>query len=201
VTPGSASGAIEESVAQPATLQTGRLILALAFAAFTVWIHYQVKFVRARGAAGTVQELGATKVGAPAPEFAASDLDGHEVSLVSRRGEKIVLLEFWATWCPPCRMVMATLRGMRSELESAGVEVFNVNQRESTEDVRRFVEREHHEFRVVVDRDGAISDRYSVRSLPTMVLIDKRGIVRWIHVGHLPETGELQDLLHKLAAE
>ena len=56
-------------------------------------------------------------------------------------------------------------------------------------------------WRRLLDGDGAISDRYGVRSLPTMVLIDKRGIVRWIHVGHLPETGELRDLLHRLAAE
>jgi len=175
--------------------------LLVAFAVLTIWIHYEVKFVRARGSGGTVQELGSTKVGAAAPDFSALDLDGREVSLSALRDQKAALLEFWATWCPPCRMVMATLHGMESELRAIGVEVFNMNEREPKDRVRAFVEKEGHDFRVLLDGDGAISDRYGVRSLPTMVLIDKRGIVRWIHVGHLPETGELRDLLHRLAAE
>jgi len=188
-------------VARPATLRGGRLLLALAFAAFTVWIHYQVKYVRTLQPGGTVTELGDVKVGAPAPDFSVPDLGGYEVSLAARRGDKIVLLEFWATWCPPCRMVMATLHDMRAELDSAGVEVINVDQGEAPDDVRRFVGLEQQSFHVVLDRDGAVGERYGVRSLPTMVLIDKRGVVRWIHVGHLPETGELRDLLHQLPAE
>jgi len=179
----------------------GRALLGLAFAAFTVWIHYEVKFVRAPAAGGTVQQLGALKVGTPAPDFDSADLTGSEVSLARLRDEHTVLLEFWATWCPPCRMVMETLRGMRTDLERAGVEVLKVNEAEPAVAVRRFVEREGDEFRVVLDSDGVIAERYGVVSMPTMVLIDRGGIVRWIHVGHLPETQELREELGRLTRE
>ena len=178
-----------------------KLVLFFAFAVFTVWIHYQVKFVRAPTWTGTVQALGALRVGARAPDFTTSDLDGHPVSLSGLRDRKAVLLEFWATWCPPCRMLKATLHEMRSELEATGVEVFTVNAGESPDRVRAFVDKAGDDFRTVLDNGRTISVRYGVRTLPTMVLVDRRGTVRRIHVGHLPETGELRDLLHRLAGE
>jgi peroxiredoxin len=172
----------------------------LLFVAFTAWINYEVKF-ELRHAAGTVAALGDLKLGAQAPAFSASDLSGATVALESMRPAKIVLVEFWATWCPPCRMVLATLRRMEQTLREHNVEVLSVNQGESAVQVRQFVEREEIPFHVVLDPDGAISTSYHVTSLPTMVLIDRRGTVRWIHVGHMPETDELRDLLEQVAKE
>ena len=170
------------------------------FAAFSVWINYEVKFVLPT-IAGTVEALGDLKLGAPAPPFSVSDLDGTTVALESMRGEKIVLVEFWATWCPPCRMVLATLRRMEPTLRDDNVEVLSVNQGEAAEQVRRFVASEGIPFHVVLDPDGAVSASYHVTSLPTMVLVDRRGTVRWIHVGHMPETDELREVLHQVAKE
>jgi peroxiredoxin len=173
---------------------------AIVFAVFSVWINYEVKYVLPH-AAGTVAALGDLKIGAQAPPFSVSDLDGATVALESMRGEKIVLVEFWATWCPPCRMVLATLRRMEQTLKDENVEVLSVNQGEAVEQVRQFVAKEDMPFHVVLDPDGAVSGSYRVTSLPTMVLVDRRGTVRWIHVGHMPETDELREILHQVAKE
>jgi peroxiredoxin len=117
------------------------------------------------------------------------------------RPEKIVLVEFWATWCPPCRMVLATLRRMEQTLREHNVEVLSVNQGESAAHVRQFIDQEEIPFHVVLDPDGAVSATYHVTSLPTMVLIDRHGMVRWIHIGHMPETDELRDVLEQVAKE
>ena len=187
--------------AERAFLQRPAVVAAMfAFAVFSVWINYEVKFVLPE-AAGTVAALGDLRIGSEAPRFSVSDLDGNNVTLESMRGEKVVLLEFWATWCPPCRMVLATLRRMEQTLHDEHVEVLSIDQAEAAEEVRRFVTREGTPFHVVLDVDGAVSRSYYVRSLPTMLLVDKRGTIRWIHVGHMPETDELRDVLHRIANE
>jgi peroxiredoxin len=193
-------GAALESTAaaeRPGRTKLAGAIGAILFAAFTVWINYEVKFVH--HAMGTVGNLGDLALGAPAPSFSLADLDGAMVSLESLRGNKVVLVEFWATWCPPCRMVLATLRRMEQTLREENVEVLSVNQEETAEQVHQYVARDGTPFRVVLDPDGAVARRYGVTSLPTMVLIDKQGIIRWIHVGHMPETDELRDVLQRVA--
>ena len=177
-----------------------RVVAFALFAAFTVWINYEVKFAL-RPVAGTVEAIGALRVGAPAPDFSVPDLDGAVVSLASMQPRKTVLIEFWATWCPPCRMVLATLRRMQDTLREHDVEVLSVNQAESPSQVRSFVDSEGMPFHVLIDADGSVAQRYQVTSLPTMLLIDRRGTIRWIHVGHMPETDELRDVIERVAKE
>ncbi len=176
------------------------VIAVIAFAVFSVWIHYEVKFVLPP-ASGTVEALGDLAIGAPAPELAALDLDGRSVTLESMRGEKTVLIEFWATWCPPCRMVLGTLRRMEDALRAHNVEVLSVDAGEGAEQVRKFVEEEGSPFHVLLDPDSAVFARYGVVTLPTMFLVDKHGIIRWIHVGHMPETDELRSVIDAVSKE
>lgn len=177
-----------------------RVLAAVAFAVFTVWIHYEVKY-RFEPAGGSVTSLGTLAIGDRAPAFRALDLEGATVDLAAFQGRKAVLIEFWATWCPPCRMILATLRSMAKTLEEHGVEVLSVNQGESAEHVREYVKREGAPFHVVLDPDAEVSRQYQVSTLPTMFLVDRRGIIRWIRVGHMPETEELRELLDRIAAE
>jgi len=173
---------------------------AVLFVVFTLWINYQVKFGLSPHA-GTVDAIGDLRVGAAAPPFNVTELDGTTLSLASLGSGRIVLVEFWATWCPPCRMVLATLRRMEQSLQEHDVAVLSINQGESADQVRQFIATEGTPFHVVLDPDAAVSRRYNITSLPTMVLVDRRGIVRWIHVGHMPETDELRDLLDRVARE
>jgi len=180
--------------------RTPLVLAALAFAVFSIWIHYQVKF-NMPSVGGTVEALGDLRIGTPAPAFTAVDLQGQSVSLESMRGNKTVLIEFWATWCPPCRMVLATLRKMEDALRTNGVEVLSVDAGEDAEHVRKFVELEGSPFRVLLDPESRVFAQYGVVSLPTMFLIDKQGIVRWIHIGHMPETDELRTMIDRIAKE
>jgi hypothetical protein len=74
------------------------------FAAATVAIHYQVKYVMHHREAGSVQTMGHIMVGQPAPDFTLTDLSNHTVTLSAYRGHRVVLMDFWATGCGPCRM-------------------------------------------------------------------------------------------------
>jgi peroxiredoxin len=173
---------------------------ALAFAVFSVWIHYEVKFVLPP-ATGTVAALGDLKIGSPAPAFSAVDLDGKAVTLESMRGQKTVLIEFWATWCPPCRMVLGTLRRMEDALKASNVEVLSVDAGEDAGVVGKFVEQEGSPFHVLLDPDSSVFAQYRVAVLPTMFLVDKQGIIRWIHIGHMPETDELRSMIDQVSKE
>jgi thiol-disulfide isomerase/thioredoxin len=173
----------------------------IVFGAASIWIHYEVKVASSkRQGGGAVSQLGNIKVGEPAPEFAARDLEDREVTSAELRGRKVVLLDFWATWCGPCRMAMPSLETLQKEFKDR-VEILSVNLREEREQVQRFIQKKGYTFRVVLDVDGSISDKFGVRAIPTMVVIDRSGLVQAIHVGYRGESKELRELLERLAKE
>ncbi len=178
------------------------MIAGLLFAVASVWIHYEVKVVaRHRGRGGTLQQLGQIKVGEPAPDFVTRDLADREVTLTALRGQKIVLLDFWATWCGPCRMAMPSLQALHDELKDRGLEILGVNLGEDREQVEHFIKRKAYTFRVALDPEEAIGAKFGVRAIPTLVVVDKRGTVRWIHVGAATGEDELKKLLERLTRE
>jgi cytochrome oxidase Cu insertion factor (SCO1/SenC/PrrC family) len=96
----------------------------ILFAAATVWINYEVKVnIQTAAADGTTREVGNIKVGQPAPDFAAKDLADQTVRLADYRGQKVVLIDFWATWCGPCRMAMPGLQSVQDDLKGRGLEI------------------------------------------------------------------------------
>jgi len=114
-----------------------------------------------------------------APDFDLTTPDGEVVRLKDLRG-KVVLLNFWATWCPPCKAEMPDLDALHREY---GAEhdflVLGVNDRENAVDVAAFARRERVGFPLVIDRDGhVIETLFNVRYLPTSMIIDREGNVR-----------------------
>ena len=177
------------------------IVIALVAAA-TVAIHYEVKVrLHAGMTTGSVRTLGRLSVGDDAPDFSLADLRDQPVTLASMRGRKVVLLDFWATWCGPCRMAMPGLQAIHDDLAAEGVELVSVNQAEPADRVRAFVDRKQYTFRTVLDGDGAVGDRYSVRALPTVVVVDKQGKVRRLSVGHEYDDTDLRKMLVSLAQE
>ena len=116
-------------------------------------------------------------VGGPAPEIALKDLQGHEVKLSDLRG-KTVLLNFWATWCKPCKEEMPAMQACYDKLRGQGLVVLAVNELEDTEKVIEHIRTHGHTFPVVMDHDNQVANRYGVVGLPASFLIDRQGIVR-----------------------
>lgn len=127
-----------------------------------------------------------------APQISASLLDGGVFNLEEQRG-KVILLDFWATWCPPCRASLPALSAVSKHYQDdQDVWVGSVNhERLSTEDLTKFMTQLRVDFPVILDRRGQVNARYRVSALPTMVLIGKDGLVKKTQVG-LPYSDSTQ---------
>ena len=111
-----------------------------------------------------------------APNFISEDVTGKHVDSASFAG-KLVLLNFWATWCPPCRLEMPTMGRLHGEFHGRGLEVVAVNLMETRDQVRAFVEEQELTYPILLDRHGEIAERYGVMRLPETVLIGRNGEV------------------------
>jgi thiol-disulfide isomerase/thioredoxin/tetratricopeptide (TPR) repeat protein len=153
-----------------------------------------------RAAASKVGDGGL--LGQPAPEFEVTSLSGPNVRLSTLRG-KVVLVDFWATWCGPCRAVMPTLSDLSVRYADQGLVVVGISD-EVEGVVTKFVEGERRrgrEFRQTLALEkGGVRSAYGVRSLPTLVIIDRRGVVRELHVG-AGDMAAVEALVQQLLAE
>lgn len=130
-----------------------------------------------------ISSIPAPEVGHPAPDFTLSTLTGDEISLAELRG-KPVILNFWATWCPPCRREMPALEVIWQEYGRGGVMILGVDQGESPATVSEYVRQNVGvTFPLLLDRRQDVGDLYLVRSLPTTFFIDAQGIIQEIRVG------------------
>lgn len=109
-----------------------------------------------------------------APDFALEDLSGKRISLRSLRG-KVVFLNFWATWCVPCRQEMPSMEKLHRELVGQGLEVVAVNFRESKTEVSKFFDELGLTFTALLDQDGKVFEEYGAWSLPLSYFINRRG--------------------------
>jgi len=121
-------------------------------------------------------------IGQPAPSFSLPDLDGREISLENFKG-KIILLDFWATWCTPCRMTMPVVEKLSKEYPDDMV-VLAVNMRESKKTVDEYVFEQAISSQILLDANGAVSEAYGAYAIPMQFLIDRSGIVRHIQTGY-----------------
>lgn len=121
--------------------------------------------------------MGITPAGAPrpAPSFVLTDLNGIETRLADLKG-KLILLNFWATWCEPCRKEMPDLERLWQTYRHKGLVVLAVSEDGGdTRSVTRFVAKHRLSYTVSVDRDGELATRYQVSGLPATYLIDRQG--------------------------
>ena len=126
----------------------------------------------------------AVETGAPAPAFSGALLagGGEPVRLEALRG-KVVYLDFWASWCGPCRQSLPWMEQLRRDFGGAGLEVVAVNVDEIPADGIAFLKRFPVGYPVVGDRGGDIAELYDVRDMPSSYLIDRAGTVRLVHRG------------------
>jgi peroxiredoxin len=126
--------------------------------------------------------------GTTPPAFSGLTADGRTVSLGELHG-RIVLLNFWASWCLECRPEMSAFERLHRELGSSGLTIVGINVRERQEAVRRFARELDLTFPLVLDADGQIGARYGVIGLPTTFLIDRDGSAVALAVGPRPWDG------------
>ena len=123
---------------------------------------------------------------APAPEFRVRDLEGHKVSLATLRARGPVLIDFWATWCEPCRVALTELEDWRRRYGPRGLSVLavSVDGPRNLAKVRPFIARLHVRYPVAIDDDGRLQDLYQVTQLPMAVLVDTAGRIVCTRVGY-----------------
>lgn len=122
-------------------------------------------------------------VGQPVPILELPNLAGTEyLSLQKFRG-KVVYLDFWASWCAPCRKSFPHFQLMRDELGSLGFEVIGVNVDEDIKDAKAFLEKIPVDFPIVLDPQGNSAEVFGLTGMPTSYLIDRQGIIRMVHRG------------------
>jgi peroxiredoxin len=123
-------------------------------------------------------------VGSQAPEFQLMNLSGATQSLEHYRG-KVVLVNFWATWCQPCTKEMPAMQAAHTSLQDQGFAVLAINELEDIQKVRDHILEHQHTFDVLLDPDNHVANMYGVVGLPVSVFIDKSGRVRKIIKGGL----------------
>ena len=112
-----------------------------------------------------------------APDFTLTDMQGQQVSLSQFRG-KVVILNFWATWCPPCREEMPSMERLYREFESKGLVMLAVNvDKNGKQAVAKFLQKTPHSFPILLDSDNIAQNAYGVFRFPESFIIDRNGIV------------------------
>jgi thiol-disulfide isomerase/thioredoxin len=135
--------------------------------------------------------------GGPTPRLELSDLDGKAHRLADYRG-RAVLVNFWATWCAPCREEMPSFERLRASLEGRAV-VLAVNLAEPEPRIRRFLDTVTVRYPVLLDRDGATARAWQARVLPATYVIGPDGAIRYRHLGELDwSSPEVRELILKL---
>jgi peroxiredoxin len=112
-----------------------------------------------------------------APDFVLSDLKGQKFRLSDHRGIRPVLIIFSTTWCTFCKAEIPHLKSLYETYARRGLEVVNIDIQESKEKVAKFASQNQLPYRVLLDEDGSVSGVYEIRGVPTMVLVDKTGMV------------------------
>lgn len=124
-------------------------------------------------------------VSGTAPDFTLKSRSGENLRLEDLRGE-VVMLNFWASWCGPCRQEMPHMDDIEKEFRDYGFRVLAVNVDQRREDAEEFLDTMPVDFAILWDHDSQVSERYDVQAMPTTVMIDRDGQARYVHHGYQP---------------
>ena len=120
---------------------------------------------------------------AAAPTFSLPDKAGQNIDLAKLKGQ-VVMLNFWASWCGPCRTEMPLMDQIYKKYSAAGFTILGVNVDTDSSDAQKFLSQVSVSFPIAFDRDNKVSQMYAVSAMPSTVFIDRQGNVRSIHRGY-----------------
>lgn len=124
----------------------------------------------------------AEQVGQKAPELELNNLQNQMVKLSSHRG-KVVYLDFWASWCGPCRKSFPWMNAMKKQYEKDGLEIISVNLDKKREDLDKFLKKIPADFIVLPDPAGDSAKRFELKGMPSAIIIDRTGNIVSAHIG------------------
>lgn len=148
--------------------------------------------------AGNEGFVSVPSVGKPAPDIDLQNIEGETVRLSDLRG-KIVVVNFWATWCGPCVYEMPMFQEMYEEY-SSDLEILAVNNQESEDEVLPFIEKMGLTYEILYDLDARVALEYQVLGFPTTFFVDREGLIQALHVGVMNED-QFHKYMEKIGAE
>ncbi len=129
--------------------------------------------------------INASEISGPAPDFTLKNRSGENIKLSELRGQ-VVMLNFWASWCGPCRQEMPILEKIYQKYERLGFTLLGVNVEENSKDALHYLKSVEVSFPILFDNKNITSQLYDVIAMPTTVMIDRDGNMRYLHKGYLP---------------
>lgn len=153
------------------------------------------------GAGTNGQATPAAAASKPAPDFALTLADGRKVTLQQLRGQ-VVMLNFWASWCGPCRTEMPLLDAMYKKYKAMGFTLVAVNVEPDSKEAQAFLRDVPVSFPIAFDNDSKMTKLFDVQGMPSSVIIDRRGNARVVHKGYRPgDENEYLDNIRTLIRE
>ena len=138
---------------------------------------------------------------ASAPDFSLPARAGGKVQLSELKGE-VVMINFWASWCGPCRQEMPLLEQIQEKYQPLGFTLLGVNVEPDSAEAEKFLKNVQVSFPILFDRENSVSSRFGVEAMPSSVLIDREGNVRHVHRGYKPgDEAVYADLIRGLVKE
>ena len=132
-----------------------------------------------------------------APDFTLATRSGAKIELAKLRGQ-VVMINFWASWCGPCREEMPLLDQMYRKYRPAGFTLVGVNVEPDPKDAEGYLKTTPVSFPILLDRENKVSQLYNVSAMPSTVLVDRKGMVRYVHHGY--KAGDENEYLDRIRA-
>lgn len=137
----------------------------------------------------------------PAPQFTLPEKGGSELSLAQYKGQ-VVMINFWASWCGPCRQEMPLLEDIYKKYNKLGFTLIGVNVEPDSKAADEWLKQTPVTFPVVYDKDSKVSRAYNVSGMPTTVIIDRKGNLRYVHQAYKPgDEGEYLNSIRAMIRE
>ena len=149
-----------------------------------------------------LRTAGAAETGSQAPDCVLSSVNDAQHHTLQQFHGKVLYVDFWASWCPPCAQSFPFLNELNKDFKEKDLQVIGINMDQSLEDTKAFLAKYPADFTVMADIDEKCVKDFDVKAMPSSYLVDRKGVIRHVHLGFRPsDAKELRALVEQLLAE